>query len=107
MNLQGLSAHVRQFAEHVLAAFPEWASTLEAPVLGDLAGDCSFSIAPPACPSHRLYIVTRGNSVEVRYDDGQPPGPAEKLFVELDRNPAEVAESVIAFFGTWSLAGCW
>lgn len=97
MRLNGLTGPVREFAEHILRVFPEWTGALECPGEGDRTGDCSFCVVPPAHPIHRLYIVTRRNSVEVRYDDADPPGPAEKLFVHLDLQPTEVAEAVVGF----------
>jgi hypothetical protein len=97
MDLHGMSGPVREFTENILRVFPEWASALECPGKGDDPDDCSFCVVPPAHPAHRLYVVARGNSVEVRYDDAEPPGPAEKLFVDLDQQPAEVAEAVVGF----------
>jgi hypothetical protein len=97
-NLHEVRDPVRRFTEYVLRIFPEWVDALECPGLGDAPGDCSFCVVPPGHPTHRLYVVTRGaNSVEVRYDDAVPPGPAEKLFVQLDENPAGVAEAVVEF----------
>lgn len=93
-----VSGPVRCFAEHVLRVFPEWADAIECPGMGDALGDCSFCVVPPQHPTHRLYVVTRrSSSVEVRYDDAVPPGPAENHFVQLDENPAEVAEDVEEF----------
>ena len=97
MDLHEMSGPVREFTENILRVFPEWESALECPGKGDGTGDCSFCIVPPAHPTHRLYVVARGNSVEVRYADAKPPGPAEKLFVDLDQNPREVAEAVAGF----------
>jgi hypothetical protein len=95
-ELHEVGEPVRQFAELILRTFPEWADGLECPGMGDAIGDCSFCVVPPEHPTHRLYVVTRhGTSVEVRYDDGVPPGPAEDHFVELDEDPAEVAEAVV------------
>jgi hypothetical protein len=97
-NVHEVRESVRRFTEHVLRIFPEWADALECPGLGDAVGDCSFCAVPPEHPTHRLCVVTRdGNSVEVRYYDAAPPGPAEKLFVRLDENPARVAEAVVEF----------
>jgi hypothetical protein len=97
-NLHEVAEPVRRFAELVLRIFPEWADRLECPGMGDAIGDCSFCIVPPEHPAHRLYVVTRhGSAVEVRYDDGVPPGPAEAYFVQLDEDPAEVAEAVGEF----------
>ena len=53
----------------------------------------------PAYHNHELSVVTRGNSVEVRYDNGEPPGPAETLFVDLDKDPEGVAQDVNKFVG--------
>ena len=99
MKLGGLSEHIRQFVTLTLAAFPEWASALEIAGAGDDSDDenCWFCIVPPKCPTHRLYVATRGNSVEVRYDDGKPPGPAEQTFIDLDQSAPAVAEAVVAF----------
>jgi len=97
MNLHGMSGPVREFTENILRVFPEWASTLECSGEGDDTDDCSFCVVPPAHPTHRLYVAARGNSVEVRYDDAEPPGPAEKLFVDLDQQPPEVAAAVVGF----------
>jgi hypothetical protein len=99
MDLREISGPVREFTEYILRAFPEWASALECSGEGDHTEDCSFCVVPPAHPTHRLYVVARGNSVEVRYDDAEPPGPAEKLFVDLDQQPAQVAEAVVGFVG--------
>ena len=95
MDAPKLQDPVRQMVEHILQAFPEWESALECSK--DAICDCSFSIVPPAHPAHRLSLVIQGNSVEIRYDDGNPPGPAEKLFVELDKHSVEVAEAVVAY----------
>lgn len=93
-NLSRLSGPIREFAQHVLQAFPEWASMFECYGIDD----CSFCVVSPLHPEHRLCVETRGsNSVEVRYDDARPPGPAEKLFVDLDQQPKEVAAAVVGF----------
>lgn len=97
MRPDGVTRPVREFAEHILRVFPEWTSALKYTDEGDGTGDCSFCLVPPVHPTHRLSVVTRGNSVEVRYDDAEPPGPAEKLFVHLDKQPMEVAEAVVGF----------
>lgn len=97
MRPDGVTGPVREFAEHILRVFPGWTSALEYTGEGDGTGDCSFCLVSPVHLSHRLSVVTRGNSVEVRYDDAEPPGPAEKLFVHLDQHPAEVAEAVVGF----------
>lgn len=81
----------------MLKDFPEWTDAVDCPGLGDGDGDCSLSIVPPTNPTHRLDVVTRGDSVEVRYHYGEPPGPVEALFVDLDRHPLEVAESIVGF----------
>jgi len=99
MDLREISGPVREFTENILLGFPEWASVLECSGEADHTEDCSFCVVPPAHPTHRLYVVARGNSVEVRYDDAEPPGPAEKLFVDLDQQPAQVAEAVVGFVG--------
>ena len=92
-----MRALVREFAEHIVRAFPEWANALESPGVGEDADNCSFCVVPPMHPTHRLYVLTRGNSVEVRYDDAGPPGPAEKVFIGLDEHPAEVGTAVAGF----------
>ena len=84
----------REFAEQIVRAFPEWANALESPSVGQDTDDCSFCVRPPRHPTHRLYVLTRGNSVEVRYDDGEPPAPAEKLFVDLDEHPVEAGRAI-------------
>ena len=92
------STSVGLFAELVRRALPDVGNTAVLPSEknGD-AGEWSFCIVPPGYPSHRLQVDTRGDSVEVRYDDGEPPGPAEKLWVGLDKEPAAVAAEVIGF----------
>ena len=89
---------IRRFAEQLERSFTHLGKAVVLPPegTGD-AANWSFCMVPPAHPSHRLQVVTRGNSVEVRYDDGEPPGPAEKLWVDLNRGPAAVADEVIRF----------
>lgn len=87
----------RQFVATILEAFPDWAGTFETYEIAEPDEDAWFGVAPPNHPGHRLSVVMRGNSAEVRYDDGEPPGPAEKLFVDMDREPVAVADAAIAF----------
>lgn len=96
-NLEQTSPPVHQFIELVLQVFPDLTNTLQCPGEGDRFDDCSCYMVPPTHPTHRLYIVTRYNAVEVRYDDGEPPGPAERLFADLDEDPAGVAAGVVEF----------
>ena len=102
LRFRGLDDSTRQFVTLIVAAFPDWAESLEFPVAGEnsLPEDCWFGVIPPRHPTHRLYVAALGNSVEVRYDDGEPPGPAERTLVDLDRNPALVAEAVVTSFRT-------
>ena len=44
-------------------------------------GSVCYAISIPNRPRHTLSILQRGNTVEVAYDDGLPPGPAEAQFV--------------------------
>jgi hypothetical protein len=99
LNYRGLDEPTRQVVTLIVAAFPDWAESLEFPEAGEGSGqeDCWFNVIPPRYPTHRLYVAALGDSVEVRYDDGEPPGPAERMLVHLDRNPAAVAEAVVAF----------
>lgn len=90
----------RILTANILEAFPEWAASNRAgrPTRATSSDDETiFEVAPPAHPAHRLKVVLRGNAVEVRYDDSQPPGPAEKMFVDFDRHPQRASQDVVAF----------
>jgi hypothetical protein len=99
LNYRGLDEPTRQFVTLIVAAFPDWAGALEFPESrqDSIQEDCWFCVVPPGHPTHRLYVAALGDSVEIRYDDGEPPGPAERMLVRLDRDPAAVAEGVVAF----------
>ncbi len=57
----------------------------------------SFEVPSPTHHSHSLRILLRGNSVEVHYDDGSPPGAAEKLFVFETGEEGSAFAAVVAF----------
>src|SRR5262245_59029718 len=44
-------------------------------------GSVVLRCAHPQRAQHQVSITQRGNTVEVAYSDGSPPGPAEALFV--------------------------
>lgn len=101
MDLAELNAVARALAAKILAAFPGWACALQpygpSQDVEANTGDVRFAIAPPARPTHLLEVVLRGNCVEVRYHDSQPPGPAEQVFVDLDREPDAASDAVVSF----------
>jgi len=80
------------------AAFPAWESaTPDAGGADDSRDLVIVTVPPPTQPTHRLDVVLLGHSVEVRYDDAQPPGPAEKLFVDFQHAPEAASNAVVAF----------
>jgi len=88
----------RVLAAGIRAAFPGWDSAIHGHGPSDDSGDLEIvTVTPPAHPAHRLDVVLRGHSVEVRYHDTQPPGPAEKLFVDFEHNPEAASNAVVAF----------
>jgi len=44
-------------------------------------GSVQFEIPMPGQDSHRIRVLQRGNTIEIAYDDGLPPGPAEAQYV--------------------------
>jgi len=45
------------------------------------AGSVRLELAVPGHDAHRIRVLQRGNTIEVAYHDGQPPGPAEAQYV--------------------------
>lgn len=54
-------------------------------------GSVCYVIPVPGRPNHTLSLLQRGDTIEVAYDDGVPPGPAEAQFIA---GPAEEADDV-------------
>lgn len=44
-------------------------------------GSVRLEVSVPGLGSHRIDVLQRGNTIEVAYTDGSPPGPAESQFV--------------------------
>jgi hypothetical protein len=102
MNHTNVNGVARILVAKILTVFPGWESTIHRyGPKGDWSNNepdlTIMTVTPPAQPTHRLDVVLRGNSVEVRYDDSRPPGPAEKLFVDFDREPEAASDVVVAF----------
>jgi hypothetical protein len=70
-------------------------ATVEPHAPGDAreADPDSVSLTIPIAdrPTHRLNVLQRGDTIEVAYHDGLPPGPAEAQFIlERGQEPAVV-----------------
>ena len=44
-------------------------------------GSVRLEIPVPGRDAHRVLVLQRGNTIEIAYHDGQPPGPVEAQFV--------------------------
>lgn len=44
-------------------------------------GSICYVVPMPDRPTHTLSLLQRGDTIEVAYDDGVPPGPAEAQFI--------------------------
>ena len=44
-------------------------------------GSVQLELPVPSRDAHRIRVLQRGNTIEIAYDDGLPPGPAEAQFV--------------------------
>jgi hypothetical protein len=44
-------------------------------------GSIRLEIPVPGRDTHRVHVLQRGNTVEIAYHDGLPPGPAEAQFI--------------------------
>ena len=79
-----MNAVARQIVEEARRRHYPWAGNFqEYGVRNDREakpGSIRYVIPMPARPGHTLSVLQRGYTLEVSYDDGIPPGPAEMQF---------------------------
>ena len=79
-----------QLVQQLAATWPQWSARLREQEQRFATHEIvELSIPVPSQRDHALRFAIRGpREIEVHYDDSQEPGPAEKLFVWGEGDPA-------------------
>lgn len=84
-----------ELAALLVELVPAWEEQLRNREPGSDADEVCLSLPIPDNPPHRLDLRVMATEVEIAWDDGQPPGPAEKLFI-FDASERAEAHRVVA-----------
>lgn len=90
-----------QLVERLVQRWPEWSVQLrEQAQRPPVNEEMAFSIDVPHRSGHTLQVAVRRHcEIEVRYADGQPPGPAEMLFALAHVPTEDGVEDIVQYVG--------
>jgi hypothetical protein len=80
--------------QRLLRRCPEWNGGIRVENSGEAP---IVALEVPGHPGHRLSVAISGREATIAYDDGRPPGPAEKLLLWGSDPPADGVDAICGF----------
>jgi len=91
----------RELRQRLLRRYPAWSHDLNMDSSGEVP---ILTLRLHHCPEHELAIEVRRSEATVTYNDGLPPGPAERLFI-WDDDLGDGLDSVCEFIAEFVRGG--